>query len=379
MPSEEPEFDVNYMIASLGFRKELPKRPVNQDTIRSALLAFQSILEHRISPSTRNLIKKSSGHARRWLKDSGDTPPGDILSGFVTQMIDTYFTLCHPEIHMIEKISRIARKAAQLADDYPDFSPLYSMLFEYVDVMVPISKVLKCKKCFGPNAYNISLPVVDNGTFWIKVKQCLLLNEKNRNQLPLNYIPMDRHRLHDRASQMPPGESSRIKSWLARVCSIVGWEIKDIEWQIINYADFHESPCGPRMFFRTGRWSHLAKHTLQIREQVDDLKHTSGRDSDFSSEVGPYASRVVDLVEKKWFRTLSVTGSYEFSDVALSSMERSRRGEYNYTPSVCRDFRQRQLFDPAELIVTEPLMVSRPFRYGRQQRGSQRARKRRAK
>ncbi|OAL73651.1 hypothetical protein A7D00_1679 [Trichophyton violaceum] len=349
MHLEEPEFDVNYMIASLGFRKELPKRPVNQDTIRSALLAFQSILEHRISPSTRNIIKKSSGHARRWLKDSGDTPPGDILSKFITQMIDTYFTLCHPEIHMIEKISRIARKAAQLADDYPDFSPLYSMLFEYTDVMVPISKVLKCKKCFGPNAYNISLPVVDNDAFWIKVKQCLLLNEKNRNQLPLNYIPMDRHRLHDRASHMPPGESSRIKSWLAR--NVLP------HWQMVPSCKAH----------------------LQIREQIDDLKHTSGRDSDFSSEVGPYASRVVDLVEKKWFRALSVTGSYEFSDVALSSIERTRQGEYNYTPSVCRDFRQKQLFDPAELIVTEPLMVSRPFRYGRQQRGSRRARKRRAR
>lgn len=378
MPSDEPEFDVNYMIASLGFRKELPKRPLNEDTIRSALLAFQSILEHRISPSTRNIIKKSSGHARRWLKNSSDAP-ADILSGFITQTIDTYFTLCHPEIHMIEKISRIARKAAQLADDNPDFSSLYSMLFEYADVMVLISKVLKCKKCFGPDAYNIALPIVDNDAFWIKVKQGLLLNEKHRNQLPLNYIPMDRHKLLDRVSHMQPGESSRIKSWLARVCSIVGWDVKDIEWQIINYADFHETPCGPRMFFRTSRWSHLAKHTLQIREQIDDLKHTSGRDSDFSSEVGPYASRVVDLVEKKWFRALSVTGGYEFSDVALSSMERTGQGEYNYTPSICRNFRQRQLFDPAELVVTEPLMVSRPFRYGCQQRDSRRTRKRRTR
>ncbi|EFR00909.1 hypothetical protein MGYG_03912 [Nannizzia gypsea CBS 118893] len=353
------DFDSAYMMASLGFRRCILRRPVNQKTVLWAIRASESILKHDISPSMRQAISEVASHAQKWM-ETGDASPAEhsTISNFITQ-VDTYFTICHPEIHMIEKVSRIARKAAQLTDKNPSLSHLYSMLFEYMDVMVPISRILKCTECFGPDAYSASLPIKDDSMFWIRVKQGLLFNESTRQWLPLNYIPLGNHQISDEPTIK---DCRRIRAWLLRACYIVGWDIKDIEWQIINYSTFLETPCGPRMLFRTGRWSHLAMHTVRTRKHLSLLNYTSGSFQGFV-EIGPYASRIIDLVEKKWFSSLSDTGECEFSDAVLS-MDTAWQKEDKSTTAMCKNFRQMQLFDHSQLIITEPLMRSCPFGYG---------------
>ncbi|EEQ33905.1 hypothetical protein McanMca71_002897 [Microsporum canis] len=358
------------MVADLGFRSGMPKRPVNEQTVRWAIHAAEVILQHEVSPPTKQKIKDYTAHGHRWMSSvDRDTSPAVhmLLSDFIKQTVDTYFTTCHPEIHMIEKVSSIALKAAKLVDLEPGTrSGVYSMLFEYVDVMEPIHKILNCRKCFAPDAYNIGRPVKDDGkVFWPKVTQAILSDKNTRESLPLNYVPPGNHHGWDETCTPSFEEARRIRAWLRRTCDIVGWKVDDIEWQIINYASFYETPCGPRMSIRTGQWRQLGMHTVTTRECMSKMISNCSSPAQGSKvmAVCPYANRVLDLVEKKWFTSLKSPIGDALSDAAVS-LHAAVDVKDSYTKGYCNKFRQVSLFDHSQLIITEPLMPSRPFGYG---------------